>query len=123
MSCDWDVYCVDCKSHLGISDANHGLHYMETLVEMADAIAGIGRAMDAMAGRGASVDCDMSVGGYRFDQRWFAAHVGHKLAPIDEYGRLSTQCAKWVTCGECKSQHRCTRDDGHEGACAGEEER
>lgn len=118
MSCDWDVYCVDCKSHLGVGDCNHGDAYMRQLVAVGPQLGKF--AVDAKAIRMCTeVSFEPSiVGAYRFDLDWFAIHGEHHLAPIDEYGRLDAQCWQHVVC-ECGHKHACKLNKGHEGPCNG----
>jgi hypothetical protein len=51
------------------------------------------------------------------DVAWLSVHGTHKLVPIDEYGRLATQCPERVKCpGDCGYWIDCKLDLGHEGA-------
>lgn len=116
MSCDWDVRCMDCGEDLGVPDANNRDDVMRTLIGCADALATLGAALIQVdnANQRTSIECEVSVSGYRFDPLWFAQHSGHKLRPVNEYGELDEQCGEWVKC-ECGAQQRCKLDVGHDG--------
>lgn len=43
----------------------------------------------------------------------------HLVAVADEYGQIVGICNKRWACSMCKAGHICTRDEGHEGECAG----
>lgn len=45
------------------------------------------------------------------------AHPGHRLAPMDKYGRFHDQCWKDVACGECQTRHKCKLMRDHDGDC------
>lgn len=103
MSCDWDVFCVDCQESLGIDNANHRDELMRWLVLQRDVIAAIPGWL--------SVEYD----DYRIDTQWFAKHAGHRLSPRDEYGYLDTQCRDDSICAHCGHRGHCLLEDGHEG--------
>ena len=111
MSCDWDIKCVDCNEEHGFEDMNHDERLMLSLVRHADAIAALHAAI---------VDPDTCVelvtgpAGRRVDTAFFKKHQGHQLRPVDEYGRLSGNCARRVECPSCGTYHLCKLPEGHE---------
>lgn len=50
------------------------------------------------------------------DVEWFAAHAGHDLTMIDEYGVIDGQCSKRWTCSH-GGTFPCELAAKHEGAC------
>ena len=114
MSCDWDIKCVDCDEEHGFEDMNHNEDLMLALVRHADAIATFHEVIG---------DRDMPYPGiglttkYRERQintAFFKKHQGHRLRPVDEYGRLSGDCSARVACPSCGASHPCKLPDGHE---------
>lgn len=95
MSTDWNIHCVDCNSTHMFSDANHQEDLMRVLIRHRDAIASIAPLL-------AESRSDIEFGTHwgSIDASWFAEHKGHKLQPINEYGRLDDQCRESVPC-EC----------------------
>jgi hypothetical protein len=110
MSCDWDIKCVDCNEEHGFDDMNHDEDLMHALVRHADAIVGLYALVsdphvrvELVVGRGRCVD-----------PAFFKRHQGHRLRPVDEYGRLSGDCFERVACPSCGSSHPCKLPEGHE---------
>lgn len=83
MSCDWDVYCRDCKSEHGFSDANHEDEFMFHLIKNAKAIAGLVELMKSPTN-------EITLRFYHgyIDPQWFRDHLGHDLVARSEYGDI-----------------------------------
>ena len=109
MSCDWDIICVDCNAKHGFRDMSHAEDLTLALISHADAIVQI---------HALTLNNDVElVAKYpecRIDPTFFKAHQGHRLRPIDEYGRLSGDCFAHVACPSCGASHRCKLPAGHE---------
>jgi hypothetical protein len=117
VSCDWDVWCVDCDEAVTrFCDANHREELMAALVRHAPAIA----ALAPLVNDADAYSIDLTTSWGRIDPASFAAHAGHKLKPRDEYGRWLDQCHGYVKCADerCGHQRQCSLKLGHEGACA-----
>jgi hypothetical protein len=96
-------------------DANHMDELMAVLCKHAGAIAALAPMMSELRERHVLGDVYFAVAHHgEIDTAWFAAHLGHRLVPISEYGHLLNQCTEYVTC-MCGERHRCTKDYGHEG--------
>lgn len=110
MSTDWNVHCLDCKATLRFDDANHDDKVMAALCKHAGAIA----ALAPLIGELGPLDVALEVP-HRgaIDPGWFAAHLGHRLVPISEYGHILDQCAEYVAC-VCGGLRRCVLAFGHE---------
>ncbi len=108
MSTYWDVYCRTCKEGAGLQE-NHNEQGMFDLIRAAPALATL------PDGIGLGVESDR---GSRLDMEWFRKHAGHELIPIDEYGRFSGQCSKWVQCSCCGTRKHCQLLSKHEGECS-----
>ena len=118
MSCDWDVWCLDCEEGLGLSDWNH----------KSDAMLDIIRARDALAAL-ADVRPDAYASGFEYwgsykdlvPVGFFAKHRGHRLIPRDEYGQCLDECGETIVCSHCKlGNSRCRLPEKHEGPHAAE---
>jgi hypothetical protein len=92
---------------------NHGDEQMLSWVRHAGAIASLLPMM-----RDHWSDVSLSTYQQAIDVSWFAEHVEHELAVIDEYDRLLDQCSHRVVCTGCQRQHNCFRKRDHEGACS-----
>lgn len=112
MSCDWDVYCVDCKKPLGIYDANHALEEMRDIVKLAPDLALLGKASERLG-----ISLELAIGRFGVNPKWFVEHEGHHLKPIDEYGVLDGKCPLVWKCLCCGTPKVCEKDEGHPGAC------
>lgn len=110
MSCDWNIWCVDCSSEQSFNDANHQKELMIEICQNAEHIANIHPLIQL-----GSVELHTRYG--FIDTAWFVTHRGHKIVPKNEYGHVEGECNKPVLCGECKTRHRCSRDGGHDGDC------
>jgi hypothetical protein len=110
VSTDWYVHCRDCDDTHRFEEANHLDEEMASLCKHAAAIAGLAPLFKEV------IDLNISLYGTcsRIDPAWFAAHLGHRLIPISEYGHLLDQCLEYVACA-CGSSMRCTKDLGHDG--------
>jgi hypothetical protein len=121
MSCDWDVYCLDCDSVAGIEDANREESLMRVLIKHAKAIGGLLPLWDDNSTyqdvelRVGRYDVELRVGRYDLDPKWFAEHASHRLIPRNEYGECSHDCGERFTCGECGALKTCRRTKGHDG--------
>lgn len=112
MSCDWSVHCLDCQATHRFGDANHQEDVMLLLCKHAAAIAGLAGLVAEPALQGWGVGISTPWGSV--DPAWFRDHLGHRLAPINEYGQILGRCSEWVTC-ECGTVHPCAREQGHDG--------
>jgi len=104
MSCDWDIYCVDCGVSAGIGDANHEDDTMRALVSAA---ADLGRALRVICG-GVDGLTELRVNGYYVPANFFISHGNHKLRPLDEYGSFDTPCGQSFWCPKCGREVDCT---------------
>lgn len=109
MSCDFDVFCLDCNANLGLQDWNRRSNEVQALIANAPAIA----ALAPLARSGFTLE--------HFDRNvpieFFAKHLGHRLLPRDEYGGFLDECGAQFAClGACGNHWltcRLVRD--HEG--------
>ena len=106
MSTYWHIQCVDCDDRLHFDNANHAEDAMWAIIKAAPLLTSLPD--------GFYLTYDGLYQGH-IDISWLAAHKGHKLIPIDEYGRLATQCQDYWTCSECAARHNCKKPLGHEG--------
>lgn len=111
MSCDWHIRCVDCNETHRFDDANHCDDDMRVLIKHAAALAGF---VELQAELGDRFQITLACYG-SIDASWFAKHRGHRLQPIDEYGRLDTQCHGYADC-DAGHSHPCRLDLGHDGS-------
>lgn len=114
MSCDWDVRCLDCKSDLGISNANHAVGLMRAIVAHAKVIGALVPFMKEADLAGYFVDLTFG-DGTRINAEWLAQHADHHLVPVDEYGVLDGACGVRVVCPECNRDDVCRLPKGHSG--------
>lgn len=112
MSTDYHVFCVDCQSRHDFNDSNHQAPLMRRLIAHAPAIAALAPLLEATGG-----DLSLGTSYGQVDASWFAAHAGHELRVIDEYGKLDGGCVRRVRCPSCPSEHWCRHPHGHSGAC------
>lgn len=112
MSTDWNICCLDCQATLVFNDANRMDMTMAVLCKHAEAIADLAPLFAADP----SGVIELRLGHHYgdIDPGWFAAHRGHRLVPISEYGHFMDQCPEYVKCG-CGSHQRCTGTPGHPG--------
>ena len=118
MSCDWDIRCLDCNVNHGFGDANHEDDLMMALVKIAPEIAALHPTMkklDATYERVRSATSLTINGRYSIYTEWFAAHAGHRLIAVDEYGRCYDECGEYYSYCECGHRRTCRRKTGHEG--------
>lgn len=115
MSRDWEIKCVTCDKVHGFDDANHRVELMRHIIAHADAVAALAPLMATYAGYAGDIELRTNYGS--IDPTWFAAHRGHALLPVDEYGMFDGQCTKDVSCAACATRHACALCTGHTGAC------
>lgn len=119
MSNSYDLRCVDCAETHSFDD-NRSTESIQTLIRHADAIA----ALAPMMAEEPFLNCPSLTLGFNrgscgaIDAAWFAAHAGHHLAVIDEYGRLLDECGNAVSCGACGHVERCRLTPRHSGPCS-----
>lgn len=102
MSCDWNIHCVTCNSTHKFDDANHQDDLMRFLIKHAAAIAALATMMEDAQSIPSCSPTLFAVGDaiqpcWRISPRWFAAHLGHDLRPISEYGDVEPPMA----CEKC----------------------
>lgn len=83
MSTDWDVYCRNCKSEHGFSDANHEEDLMFHLIKHSSVIA----SMISLVNN-PRYTITFRVYHGTIDPQWFADHLGHDLVVRSEYGDI-----------------------------------
>lgn len=101
MSTDWDVYCEDCDAYAGISDANHRNDLMRVLIAHAGPLAELSQV------KGLVGYMELSFDGHHVDLDFFAAHRGHRLRPISEYGYFEEKCGQEYFCPRCQKTVKC----------------
>jgi hypothetical protein len=105
VSCDWDVFCLDCQERLGLSDFNHQIDAMRELITAAPLLA-------QMATTGLGVTAGW--GDRPIDTSWFAKHHTHRLIPRSEYGDFDDDCGERFECA-MGGRHQCHLQKGHDG--------
>lgn len=105
MSCDWDLYCIDCEDYLGLSDWNHGDEACLELWKSREQIAA-GAEVESIQIRATWRDD-------RIDPAWFLKHKNHNVRPKNEYGQLYNQCGERIICNECGVTHFCILEKNH----------
>lgn len=114
MSCDWNIHCLDCKVTHTFDNANHCEDLMLFLIRHADSIAALAELENDQTRRH---DVELRTTYGPVSAMWFCKHLGHNLAPIDEYGHILGRCTKWVACTGCDTQHPCVLNPEHVGPC------
>lgn len=102
MSCDWDVYCVDCDDWCGISDANHQ-------VELVNKIVGARAGFEILAEAGFLYTELKFEGEYIPNLAFFARHKGHTLRARNEYDEFDAPCPAKFFCSLCDAEVACER--------------
>lgn len=102
MSCDWDVRCLTCDVDAGISNANHALATMQSLVAHANVLAALSEAF------GGVVDVELRIDCRWIPPEWFLAHRGHELIACNEYGQIDRPCAVVFSCPGCNEPVACS---------------
>jgi len=123
MSCDWDVYCLDCKKEYGFYDANHQDKLMRELARLGPHIKKICELMPALVALGDpphNLYCNPQIvlddgSRFRLTFGWWALHGDHRLVARDEYGRCDDECGEHFSCDSCGSSKCCRRAKGHDG--------
>lgn len=118
MSNYWDVRCLDCKSDLGIDNANHAVDLMRLIIMHAKAIAALAPFLKETDRIGYNIDFSFG-SGCRIQVAWFVVHAAHHLVPVDEYGTLDGECGVRVACSVCGKDDHCRLAQGHTGDHAG----
>lgn len=114
MSCSYDVKCSTCTTAAGL-DLNNGGHALMNALTHRAALEQYGRAVVAISkGKDGWYFDDVSQGRIASLASFLAAHEGHTLAVIDEYGRDFEACSADITC-TCGARHYCMLKPGHSG--------
>ena len=113
MSTDWDIRCVDCGENYGFEDMNRREGLMLALVRCADALAQHANVFADL--RSEDVELRVSYPDHVINLEFFQRHRGHRLSPVDEYGRLSDNCSGHAACASCGKSHPCALIVGHAG--------
>jgi hypothetical protein len=126
VSCDWDVYCLDCESEHGFSNCNHEDKLMRELAKLGPRLKKLCELMpilDSLSDPPCSayvcpritLDADVIHPRRWLHAAWWIEHGGHRLVARDEYGRCDDECGEHFSCGECGSSKCCRRMKGHDG--------
>jgi hypothetical protein len=111
----WGILCADCGDKHEFCNANHREDFMHAAIRHADAIAALSPLCDEPEMYGGN---ELKTLCGELNVKWFAAHRGHKLVPVDEYGhRSSDRCPENAVCTCCGARQRCVLAPGHEGTC------
>ena len=114
MSTNYDVVCLDCQDKHGF-DRDELLRQVRNLVVHAPTLADMGHTFKAIEGMG--LVPKLSLDDYGDDPvnlEWFAKHKGHRLAVVDEYGRLDGDCGEYFRCAGCDRTVACVLPKDHE---------
>jgi len=107
MSCDWDVWCLDCEDAHGFSDANHERALMVALATVGPQLAALAPTMRVLSGLPGYADPGLHLRHDRFrvDFEWFEKHGAHRLIARDEYGHNDDECGIYFVCSRklCRS--------------------
>ncbi len=116
MSLYWDIVCLECNDKHGFQ-VNHG---DSTMVELVGDAVDLGIAAKSLVKLKSNVVLRVDHYGesLMLDMQWFARHGDHHLSPVDEYGRLKSECGLAVKCGTCDAHHSCKLDREHGGDCS-----
>ena len=119
MSCDWDVYCLDCESSHGFQDTNHEDKLMRELCKIGPSLARlreIWKPIEKLRNYAEPlITLNSNRYGYALSLEWWETHGNHRLVARDEYGRNDDECAEQFTCPKCKHSKWCRRSKGHKG--------
>ena len=126
MSCDWDVYCLDCKKEHGFDDANHDDKLMRELSKigpqlkklcelMAPLVALRKPPLNLYVNPSIVLNSNSDSHAHPLIASWWIEHGDHRLIARDEYGRCDDECDFYFRCGECGSSKCCKRAKGHTG--------
>lgn len=116
MSCDYDITCLDCDECCGFQDANHADGTMRAIIANRLHAERIAESLNAMDGVSFSNSEPETMYG-NLPCFWLLKHRGHRLAVVDEYGKLDWQCFKRTKCAHCQTSHQCKLPEGHDGEC------
>lgn len=111
MSCDWDIRCVDCGADAGIDNANHGDDLMRAIVACAPELK---TAIEKLWRYDRFLDIDLRISSHHVSLDFLVQHGGHRLRPVDEYGRFDTPCGATFRCPRCGVDVACS-DREHPG--------
>lgn len=118
MSCDWDVYCLDCNQEHGFDGANHCDGEMADLCAVGPKIRKLFLLLrDLPLLQNHTLVPEGLSDRHRLDPAFWIAHGEHRIVPRDEYGRILGECSQQLACDRCGcSQHvRCVLPANHEG--------
>lgn len=109
MSCDWDVYCIDCDKEMGLQDWNHASDEVARVIAARDSLAAVYRAL------GDDVRVSLEYDHRFVFTKFLADHEGHRLIPRDEYGECLDECGARFKCNACGHSKMCRRREKHAG--------
>lgn len=126
MSTDWGIGCRTCRD----GGAAEGVYFTGAW-DNCRSVEGLLRLIDARevivathVALGEQVRFTWSTHGF-YDSnaavglpKFLAAHAGHALAPMDEYGGFHDECWQRVKCGGCGHSHRCLLPLNHPPPCS-----
>lgn len=110
MSNHFDVKCTACDAYAGLR-INWGGDAIANALHHRPAIEAFGRVLSALQ---RSWELGDAQGLIVAMAHFLAAHAGHELVVIDEYGAIHGTCAADVVC-TCGARHKCRLPKGHEG--------
>lgn len=108
MSTYWDVVCLDCGEDAGLH-LNHGSESLRALIAKREPLAALADA---------EVDIKIIIPGERgyVKLEFFKKHVGHVIAPVNEYGDINGDCNELHMTGPYSTDGaRCRLPEHHEG--------
>jgi hypothetical protein len=115
MSCDWNIFCLDCEETERFNDANHQVDLMRDIIKAAPGIAALAPYWKYLKNH----DVELNTHYGHINVEFFAKHATHRLVPRSEYGEIDGTCAKDVRC-PCKRNHYCVLPKEHAGDCSWE---
>lgn len=100
MSCNWNVYCVDCSENAGMS-VNHGEATMRLLVDRRAVLELLGHTFTDGKSLGSAWDLTLMLDGVNIDVSFFLRHREHNIRPRNEYGEFDAPCGGIFDCPFC----------------------
>lgn len=110
MSCEWEVWCLDCNEWLAGYGWNHQERECWSLIRMAPALADLALAAGVEKQHVYIETLNLK----KIDVGPFANHKGHNLVPKNEYGQWADQCPERFKCS-AGCWHDCQLKVNHEG--------